>query len=167
MGEDLEAEGRMAVGIDAIGGRSERWFFDRSPASPDPAAVSDAYGPDAVNVGDQKRDPHSLWSFMRTLIQTYRDCPELGWGEFRVLRQPRRRSWHISAPGRARPPLLSTTCRHTRSPRSFELETEQPVWLDDLLAHESIQSGPRGTAEVGLEGYGHRWLRVASETVAR
>ena len=30
----------------------------------------------------RKRDPDSLWNFMRHLIQTYRECPELGWGDF-------------------------------------------------------------------------------------
>ena len=53
---------------------------------------------------------------------------------------------------------------HNLSPQpvttQLELETEQPVWLDDLFAHESIETGPRGTVELALEGYGHRWLRV-------
>jgi hypothetical protein len=44
-----------------------------------------------------------------------------------------------------------------------ELETEQPVWLDDLLAHESIETSPRGSVELTLEGYGQYWLRVRRE----
>ena len=52
--------------------------------------VPDGYGPDHVNVRDQRRDPDSLWTFMQRLIQSYRECPELGWGEFTELKQPER-----------------------------------------------------------------------------
>ena len=36
--------------------------------------VPDGYGPEHVNVADQKRDPDSLWNFMATLIRRYREC---------------------------------------------------------------------------------------------
>jgi glycosidase len=122
--------------------------------------VPDAYGPDFVNVDDQKRDPDSLWSFMRSLIQSYRDCPELGWGDFQVVRQPRREvlahqcTWQGS----------STVALHNLSPHpvttQLELDTDHSVRLDDLFDQTSVETGPRGAVELGLEGYGHRWLRL-------
>ena len=38
-----------------------------------------------VNVEVQRRDPDSLLQFMTLLIQRYRECPELGWGEPTLL----------------------------------------------------------------------------------
>ena len=42
-------------------------------------------GPKAVNVADQRPDPESLHSYVRSLIRVYRECPELGWGAFSLL----------------------------------------------------------------------------------
>ena len=64
-----------------------------SPAAPRQLpgpVVSGGFAPEYVNVADQRRDPDSLWSFFRTLIQAYRERPELGWGDFMVLPQPLR-----------------------------------------------------------------------------
>src|SRR5688500_939720 len=89
MGEDLAAEGRMAVRTPMQWDGSRNGGFSTAPprrlVQP---VVSGGYGPEHVNVSDQKREPDSLWTFLRTLIQTYRECPELGWGDFRVLDQP-------------------------------------------------------------------------------
>ncbi len=91
MGEDLAAEGRMAVRspMQWEPGRNGG-FSDATPGRLVQRIVPDGYGPEHVNVRDQKRDPDSLWSFLQTLIRTYRECPELGWGEFAELRQPAR-----------------------------------------------------------------------------
>jgi hypothetical protein len=58
--------------------------------------VPDGYGAERVNVSDQKRDPDSLWSFVRALIQTdHRGTVQLtleGYGQrwLRVRREDRR-----------------------------------------------------------------------------
>jgi trehalose synthase len=164
MSEDLEAEGRMAVRTPMQWSPGLNGGFSTAPPRRlVQRPVPDAYGPDSVNASDQKRDPDSLWTFMRALIQTYRDCPELGWGDFQVVQQPHREvlahqcTWQGS----------STVAVHNLSPHpvttQLELATQEPVWLDDLFDHTSGQAGPRGTVEVALEGYGHRWLRVRRE----
>jgi glycosidase len=164
MGEDPEAEGRMAVRTPMQWSKGLNGGFSTAPPRRlVQRPVPDAYGADSVNVADQKRDQDSLWNFMRTLIQTYRDCPELGWGEFQVVRQPRREvlahrsTWQGS----------SMVAVHNLSPHpvttQLELGTEKPVWLDDLFDHTAVETGPRGTVDVPLVGYGHRWLRVRRE----
>jgi hypothetical protein len=42
----------------------------------------------------------------------------------------------------------------------LELETAEPVWLDDRFAHTSVETDSRGTLDLSLDGYGHRWVRV-------
>ena len=166
MGEDLEAEGRMAVRTPMqweptpTGG-----FSSAAPRRLVQRVVPDGYGPQHVNVSDQKRDPDSLWTFIRDLIQTYRECPELGWGEFAVLDQPHRQvlahrcSWQgssvVAVHNLAAEPV---TCR-------LELGAEvlgdgDPASLADLFAHEEIEVSAGGVVELTLEGYGHRWLRA-------
>lgn len=166
MGEDLAADGRMAVRTPMQWEATRNGGFSTAPPRrlvqrPVPGGC----GPDHVNVADQKRDPDSLWTFIRGLIQTYRECPELGWGEFGVLAQPRR---EVMA-HRCRWEESSIVAVHNLSsePVSTQVELDrddhrgdEPVWLEDLFAHEVVDVGPRGVVELGLEGYGHRWLRV-------
>ncbi len=40
------------------------------------------------------------------------------------------------------------------------------MWLEDLFLHQTTRSGPRGTVQVALDGYGHRWLRVEDGAAA-
>jgi hypothetical protein len=97
---------------------------------------------------------------LRSLIQSYRACPVLGWGEFQVFPQLRREvlahqcTWQGS----------STVALHNLSPHpittQLELDTDHSVRLDDLFDQTSVETGPRGTVELGLAGYGHRWLRL-------
>ena len=48
--------------------------------------VEGRFGPLAVNVAAQRRDPDSLLSWMERLIRRRRETPELGWGTWKVVR---------------------------------------------------------------------------------
>jgi glycosidase len=148
MGEDLEAEGRMAVRTPMQWEPIRNGGFSSAPSRRlIQRLVPDGYGPEHVNVADQKRDPDSLWNFMRALVQTYRE----------ILAH--RCHWEGS----------SLVAVHNLSSRPVttqlhlepdDLVGEEPVWLEDLFAHEALETSPRGEVELALEGYGHRWLRV-------
>jgi trehalose synthase len=166
MGEDLAAEGRMAVRTPMQWANTRNGGFSTAPPRRlVQAVVTGGYGPEHVNVADQKRDPDSLWNFLRTLIQTYRECPELGWGEFRALSQPHpeifahRCHWEGS----------SVVAVHNMSSQpvstSVDLDPDdhagaEPVRLENLLSHEELEAGADGSVELALEAYGHRWYRL-------
>ena len=166
MGEDLEAEGRMAVRtpMQWEPGRNGG-FSNARPSRLVQRLVPGGFGPEHVNVADQRRDPDSLWTFMRGLIQTYRECPELGWGQFSVLDEPHREvlvhrcHWEGS----------TVVAVHNLSAEpvtaSFTLDPsdtvgEEAVWLEDVLRSEALETGPGASVELPLDGYGHRWFRV-------
>ncbi|MGH8938933.1 MAG: alpha-amylase family protein, partial [Actinomycetes bacterium] len=89
MGENLDAEGRLAVRtpMQWTAGRNGG-FSTARPSRLSGPVVAGGYGPEHVNVEAQRKDPDSLLSFMTRLVQRYRECPELGWGEFEVIDQP-------------------------------------------------------------------------------
>ena len=104
MGENLAAGDRLAVrtpmqwSADKNGG-----FSNAAPSGCPGSCRRAAYGPEFVNVTDQQRDPDSLLNFIRRLATTYRDCPELGWGDVRGARAAARwRCWPTAAPGTTR-----------------------------------------------------------------
>ena len=166
MGEDLEAEGRMAVRTPMQWDPGRNGGFSTAPPRRlVQRPVPDGYGPGHVNVRDQKRDPDSLWTFVRALIQTYRECPELGWGRFRLLDQPHpgilahQCDWRGSAVLTVH--NLSCAPLTTRiRPVTEDVAGTGSLWLEDLLAHATLEADPRGEVELTLDGYGHRWMRV-------
>ncbi len=123
--------------------------------------VEGAFGPEHVNVEAQRRDPDSLLSFMTLLIRRYRECPELGWGEFEALDQPEpavlahRSTWGDASIVAVH--NLSADAKHL----SLQLEgCDEETRLVDLLVDGITHPDARGRVELPLEGYGYRWLRV-------
>jgi trehalose synthase len=165
MGENLALEGRMAVRTPMQWTAGENGGFSQAPRRKlTRPMVTGGYAPEFVNVADQRNDPDSLLSFMKLLIRRYRECPELGWGAFELLDQP-----HAS--------VLAHLCRWDDGAmvavHNFGSEpVTVPLTLDgcdathrlaDLLQEGSAQLSDKGTAELQLEGYGYRWLRVIAE----
>jgi trehalose synthase len=162
MGEDLDAEGRLAVRTPMQWTAGRNGGFSRADPRRLPGpVVSGGCSPEFVNVQDQRREPDSLLWFMKLLISRYRECPELGWGKFRVLEQP-----HAS--------VLAHVCSwddgtlvavHNlgTEPRTVPLTLEgcdATHRLEDLLTTGSTPVSEKGEVELALEGYGYRWLRV-------
>ena len=124
--------------------------------------MPDGYGPEHVNVRDQKRDPDSLWAFLQRLIRTYRECPELGWGEFAELRQPARSvlahacTWEGST--------VVAVHNLAAEPVAVDLAVPLPddggYVLDDLLTPGSCELDAQGRTSLALDGYGFRWFRL-------
>ena len=121
--------------------------------------VPGGYGPDHVNVADQRRDPDSLWHFMHRLIRAYRACPEFGWGAFEVLDQPNRSVLaHRCATDEA-----AVVAVHNLGSEPVTLQLDvAPAGTDlvDLLDNLDVTTDAKGMVEISLEAYGHRWLRV-------
>jgi trehalose synthase len=164
MGENLDVPGRMAVRTPMQWATGPGGGFSGAPRSrlcrP---LVDDGFSPEHVNVADQRRDPDSLLAFMRLLIRRYRDSPELGWADFRLLDQP-----HTS--------VLAHMCTwddgslvavHNLGPDACEV----PLQLDgcddrhrlvDLLAEATTPLDEKGRVTLTMAGYGYRWLRVVA-----
>jgi glycosidase len=169
MGEDLDAEGRLAVRtpMQWTSGRNGG-FSDAAPRKLPGPVVSGGFSPEFVNVQDQRHDPDSLLNFLKLLISRYRESPELGWGAFTVLDQPHASvlahmcSWDDGS--------LVAVHNLAAEPRTVPLTLEgcdSSHRLVDLLAEGGTEVSDKGTAEVALDGYGYRWLRVVAEDTNR
>jgi trehalose synthase len=164
MGENLAAEGRMAVRTPMQWTAGRNGGFSSAPPSRLAGPVVEgAFGPEHVNVEAQRRDPDSLLAFMTLLIRRYRACPELGWGAFEALDQPEpavlahRSTWGDASTVAVH--NLSAEAKHL----SLQLEgCDEETRLVDLLVDGVTHPDARGRVELPLEGYGYRWLRVVS-----
>ena len=162
MGENLEAPGRMAVRTpmqwsDEPGGG---FSTARPRRFPNPV-VEGEFGPLAVNVVAERRDPGSLLNWFERLIRRRRETPELGLGQWSVIANDQ-------------PAVLAHRCDwdgstvvavHNFGPEPCRLELaldgiDDAVGAHDLLdgAGEHPLEGP--VLPVTLDGYGYQWVRI-------
>jgi len=161
MGENLEIEGRLSVrtpmqwtndpGAGFSTARPSKLF--RRPAE-------GLFGPLAVNVSEQRRQPDSLLSWMEAMIRRRRESPEFGWGELQIYDTNHEAvmahgcEWEKSR----------TIALHNFSKEptvvAIDLGERSDLQLDDLLANNSFLVAEKGRLDLKLDGYGHRWFRV-------
>jgi trehalose synthase len=162
MGENLDAGDRLAVRtpMQWTSGRNAGFSTARPSRLVSPI-VDGAFGPDHVNVGDQRRDPDSLLNFMSLLIRRYRQSPELGWSSFELLDQPHREvlahrcTWEDGS--------MVALHNFGPEPRTVPItvtDGDDSCQLVDLLEDGTTPLDPNGAAALALAGYGYRWLRV-------
>jgi maltose alpha-D-glucosyltransferase / alpha-amylase len=164
MGEDLSLPGRLAVRNPMQWSPRHAGGFSTASTLYRPARAEGPYGYSAVNVLDQRHQPGSLYSWVAHAIRVRRECPELGWGQWRTLRLNDPRVLAIEACWRDG--HLITLHNLSAEPTTVRL----PGDLDDQAqASEVCQvlgdaQPPHGTGEdIALSGYGFRWLRLLGE----
>ncbi|WP_026550924.1 alpha-amylase family protein [Arthrobacter sp. Br18] len=168
MGEDLDADGRMAVRSPMQWTRGKNGGFSTAdPAELVSPPVTGEYGKERVNAAQARRDPESLLNFLAKLIRRYRECPELGWGQFEILPQPiqsvlaHRCSWEAA----------SIILLHNFGPEPVTVTLDlrgadqstagvRGQILLDLLGDTEPRVSEEGVLELRLQGYDHRWLRI-------
>jgi maltose alpha-D-glucosyltransferase/alpha-amylase len=166
LGDNLEAEGRFAVRVPMQWTPEPGGGFSTADPStfPGPQAEGE-FAAEHVNVRDQSRDPGSLLSFFRHLVESYRACPELAWGKAQVL-DPGPDAAPVLA-HRADADGVSIVVAHNFAGRevtaSLPLSGLEKCDLYDVLAADGSTAavGDDGTLEVTLPPYGYRWLRSA------
>ena len=161
MGENLAADGRLAVRtpMQWTSGRNGG-FSTASAADLVSPMVRGPLGPRGANAEDQRRDPESLHSFVRSLVRVYRECPELGWGDFTLVGcdapavLAHQVSWHdrtlVVVHNLADEPVSATL----RLPAG-----KGPVELEEPLGTRAASADRDGCVTVRLERYGSLWLR--------
>ncbi len=168
MGENLKIPGRQSVRTPM------QWTPHRDGgfSSADPATFRNPmtegeYGPERVNVSAQRRDTGSLLQWIGRLVETYRECPELAWGEYRVL------------DGGADAVLVhrcdldggTMVIAHNFAGRAVAAEVtldglDDSVVLTDLLVDGTVEVSASGRAGIDLDPYGCRWFRVSAPELA-
>lgn len=168
MGEDLRAKGRSAVRSPMQWNDTANAGFSTAREQELVAQVVEGYfGPKNISAAAGKRDPESLWNFIASLIQRYRESPELGWGRFELVKQPVARVLvhRCSRDGSAlllahnfgaEPASVSANAGSAQEPgRSYA-----GAVLQDLLDGEDIPLQDDGGFDLELDRYGYRWFRI-------
>ena len=129
-----------------------------------PVISDPIYGYEQVSVEAQRRDPHSLLNWMERKIRMRKECPEISWGDWKILRTDEsgvlvmRYDWNKRS--------LITVHNFTGKPRAVVLDSgavpRQPRGgkLVDLLAQNDSRADENGRYLVQLQPYDYRWFRA-------
>jgi maltose alpha-D-glucosyltransferase/alpha-amylase len=136
--------------------------FSRARRVVRPVIDDSTYGYKKVNVADQRRDPQSLLNWTERIIRMRRECPEISWGSFAVLRTNVPQVLAIRYDWRQ----TSLVTVHNFSNRPQKLKVKISADRDDLLvdvfSDRHSRRHPDGLHHITLDGYGWRWYRVGA-----
>ena len=163
MGENLRLKERNAIRTpmqwsdEPNGGFSTAATVVRTPVERGPYAYQH------VNVEEQRRDPTSLLQWTARMIRLRKQCPEIGWGDWRIVPTGSRAVLAIEYRWRGN----TVVCVHNLAdePRDAKLDLGAGT-LASLVDAEHIESDSGGVHHVVVEPYGYRWFRAGPVTQA-
>ncbi|HMF74633.1 MAG TPA: alpha-amylase family protein [Bryobacteraceae bacterium] len=162
MGDDLSLPERLAARTPMQWSTEPQGGFTQAAKPILPVISGGVYGYEHVNVAEQRRDPNSLLNWMERLIRMRKEVPEVGWGDFQILRTGTPEVLAIRYDWRNN----SVVAVHNLS------AVPREVWLDpglegpsgerliNLLSTEHSVADTAGKHCVLLEAYGYRWYRA-------
>lgn len=161
MGENLDVEGRRSVRTPMqwapgpCGG-----FSTADPSQLRRPPPDGAFGPDHVNVADQRNQPDSLLSFFEHLIRQRKETPEIGFGEWEVVEVEHDAVLVLRYRWADRTVLVAANL--AEAPVSVDVNVADAD-ADEALRLLTNGSSPieDGTLTLDLGRYGFSWVRLA------
>jgi maltose alpha-D-glucosyltransferase / alpha-amylase len=161
MGDDLSLPERACARTPMQWSSERQGGFTRCAKPTSPVIDKGPYGYQRINAAIQRRHPESLLNWTERIIRMRKELPEIGWGDFAILkvRDPAvlamRYDWRSN----------SVVMLHNlhEEPREILLDVsvgETGNLLVNLLAEDHSTAEASGKHRITLEGYGYRWYRV-------
>jgi maltose alpha-D-glucosyltransferase/alpha-amylase len=136
--------------------------FSRARRVVRPVINDDEYGYARVNVSEQRRDSNSLLNWTERILRMRKECPEIAWGDFVVLRTTApevlalRYDWRCTS--------LVTLHNFSKERQKIRLKPEcaNGDTLFELFDGHHSRADEDGTHRIALDGYAWRWYRVGA-----
>jgi maltose alpha-D-glucosyltransferase/alpha-amylase len=125
-----------------------------------PVIDDKVYGYTRVNVAEQRRDPESILNWTERMIRARKECPEISWGGYTVLRTNApevlvmRYDWRRTS--------LVTVHNFASSRKNVKVKIDSPrdeVMVDVFDGHHSRRQSD-GMHRIALDPHAWRWYRV-------
>jgi len=159
IGDDLSLPEREAARTPMQWSGEKQGGFSTADRTVRPVISDPIYGYHRVSVEAQRRDPHSLVNWVERKIRMRRECPEISWGD-----------WKIVDPGTPGVLLMRYEWRghtliivHNFTPKSrvarLDAATAGSAFLTDLLWTNDSEADENGRHLIQLDPYAYRWFR--------
>jgi maltose alpha-D-glucosyltransferase/alpha-amylase len=157
MGDDLGLEERQCSRTPMQWSTEPHGGFSKAAKTILPVIDKGPWSYQRINAAAQRRDPDSLLNWTERIIRMRKECPEIGWGDFRVLPTGRKSVLAVRYEWRNNAVVALHNLADEPVEVSIRVEEDQ---LTNLLteAHSERQGG--GAHRIALEPYGYRWFRA-------
>ena len=161
MGDDLSLPERNCARTPMQWSDEPHGGFTKSDDSEIPVISGGVFGYERINAAIQRRDPESLLNWTERIIRMRKECPEIGWGDFRILKTGRpevlalRYDWRNNG----------VVVLHNLSDKPCEVVLDvdghgESCRLVNLLSEDHSEPDTEGRHRLVMEAYGYRWFRV-------
>jgi maltose alpha-D-glucosyltransferase / alpha-amylase len=157
MGEDLRLQDRSAIRTPMQWSSERNAGFSRADSLVRPLVSRGPFASDNVNVEEQQRDPDSLLRWITDMVRLRKQCPEIGWGDWRIVPSGSRNVLAIAYTWRGN--TIVSVHNLAQAAREAKLRLGGGT-LTDLIDVEEIRAGRDGVHRFTLNASGYRWLRL-------
>jgi len=162
MGDDLSLPERTCARTPMQWSKGPNAGFTKSTRPVVPVISAGPYGYEHVNAAQQRRDPLSMLNWTERIIRMRKEVPEIGWGDFQIIRTSDNAVLVMRYDWRNNSVLFVHNLAATPREVSFAvgIEARESDLLVNLLSEDHSRSRQDGKHRLTLEGYGYRWYRV-------
>ena len=160
MGENLRLPERNCARTPMQWSTEPQGGFSKNKKPILPVISEGLYGFQHVNVSQQRRDPNSLLNWTERVIRMRKEVPEIGWGEFVVLKTRSREVLAIRYDWRNNSVVFVHNLGASPCEVRLDVGIENSECLVNLLSSDSSTAEANGKHCILLESYGYRWYRV-------
>lgn len=161
MGDNLDLPEREAVRTPMQWSAEDGAGFSRAPKLVHPLVTGGFFSYKHVNIEDQRRDPSSMLNWMTKLIRLRKECPEIGWGDWEILK-----TGHDQVLGM----LYTWKGRSLVVFHNFDEHPHEVVITTKQVGHERLivlmnneeSKADKKEHHIILDAFGYRWFRIGS-----
>jgi maltose alpha-D-glucosyltransferase/alpha-amylase len=162
IGDDLSLPERECARTPMQWSSAKHGGFSTAARTVRPVISDPIYGYQRINVEAQRRDPNSLLNWIERKIRMRRECPEISWGNWKIVKtsEPGVLIMRYEHDGHA----VITLHNFSNKPRAPRLDASVAGHrlLVDLLAKNDSRADAGGRHTIELPAYGYRWYRPGS-----
>jgi maltose alpha-D-glucosyltransferase/alpha-amylase len=161
MGDHLALSERNAVRTPMQWSAEPNAGFSTAQKLVRPVISRGPYAYEHVNVATQQRDAESPWRSLARMLRLRAECPEIGWGDWRLL--PVRVQHVLALEYTWRGSTL--ICVHNLGERAVDVRLRlsgTPDHLINLIDEEDSHADADSSHRLSLEPHGYRWYRSAT-----
>ena len=156
MGDDLSLQERLSVRTAMQWSAAANGGFSTGKTLIRPVISSGAYGYQRMNVASELADSTSLLTWMRRMIRVRKTCPEVGWGNWRLLPTDAPNTIAIRYDWQGRALVMV----HNFSPQPQQARIPANGTLQSVLDGNANNPTTDSTHTIALPGYGYNWYRL-------
>jgi maltose alpha-D-glucosyltransferase/alpha-amylase len=160
MGDDLSLPERESARTPMQWSGERNGGFSTARRTVRPVISDPIYGYKRVSVEAQRRDPQSLLNWMERKIRMRRECPEISWGDWKILETNADDVLVMEYTWRGHSLIMLHNFADKPRAVRIPVATAGTPTLVDLLWTNDSQAEGRGHHEIELEPYGYRWFRA-------